>query len=79
MSSGSTTVVANGKLPILKPIFQYGFAGFAGLLLLIICWRMYVGDRQFRESMQLQAQTNAVIEQNTVAIRDLSRIVLDKL
>ena len=71
--------VGNGRLAILKPIFQYGFAGFAALLLVVICWRMYCGDQQFRDLIQLQAQTNTVIERNTTAIRELSRIVMDKL
>ena len=81
MTSVPTTVAGNGKLGvgILKPIFQYGFAGFCALLLGIICWRMYCGDQQFRELMTLQSQTNTVIEQNTSAIRELSRIVMDKL
>ncbi len=79
MGGTSTMVAANGRLAILKPIFQYGFAGFAALLLGVICWRMYVADQQFGALMQLQAKTNTVIEQNTAAIRDLNRIVMDKL
>ena len=87
MSSAPASVVGNGKLAILKnPIMQAGFAGLSIVLIGIIVWRMYVADQQFAELMVLQSQTNAVIqqhntviEQNTGAIRDLNRIVLDKL
>lgn len=81
MSTASTTVAGNGKLgmAILKPFFQAGFAGLCVVLLGIIVWRMQCADEQFSRLMLHQAKTNTVIEHNTSAIRDLSRVVMDKL
>lgn len=80
MSTAPTITRGNGKLSLISnPIVQAGFAGLCVVLIGIICWRMYCGDQQFRDLMVMQGQTNSVIEKNTAAIRDLSRIVMDKL
>jgi len=69
----------NGKFNILQPIFQYGFAGLCGVLLIIMCWQMNCRERQYDKLLEMQSETNQVIERNTSAIQELGRIVHDKL
>lgn len=65
-------------LGILQPIVQYGFAGTTVLLLAIVCWTMYRDDQRFDKVLEMQQQSNLVIERNTAAISDLSRLVRDR-
>ena len=68
-----------GKLSIFQPILQYGFAGFSMLLLAVVCWQIDKTDTYMESMMSVQGETNQVIERNTAAIRELSRVVHDKL
>lgn len=64
---------------LLQPIFQYGFAGMAAVLIAVIVWMMHCRNEQFDHLLQMQQQTNQVIERNTSAIEQLKQIVHDKL
>jgi len=65
--------------PILEPVIQYGFAGLSVLLLAMIRWMQRGADRRFDKILDFQRETNQVIERNTAAIQELSRLVHDKL
>ena len=70
----------SGRLAlVLQPVIQYGFAGLSVLLLAMICWMQHGVDRRFDNILELQRETNQVIERNTAAIQELSRLVHDKL
>ena len=69
----------SGKLGLFAPVMQYGFAGFCVVLLGMICWMQQRSDANFDKLLQMQGQTNQVIERNTAAIGELSRVVHDKL
>jgi len=47
---------------------QYGFAGFALLLLGVLCWVV-------RRVLELQAETTRVIERNTDSTRDVLQMI----
>lgn len=71
-------------LSILQPIMQYGFAGMSAVLLGILVWTMHRTDQRFDQVLEMQRETNQVIERNTqvtertiTAIQDLSRLVRD--
>ena len=66
----------NGRLALLQPVIQYGFAGMSVILLAIIVWLV---DRSDNYMYNIQKETNQVIERNTAAIQELGRIVHDKL
>lgn len=67
------------KLSILQPIMQKGFAGMCVILLGILVWTMNKADQRFNKLIDMQKETNQVIERNTAAIVELSRVVVDKL
>ena len=67
------------KFSILQPMMQYGFAGMCAVLLGILVWTMNRNDQRFDKVLEMQKETNLVIERNTAAIADLARVVHDKL
>lgn len=75
----STANAIGGPLKILQPVVQYGFAGLCVLLLAMIGWQMHCNDQRFDKLLDMQRETNQVIERNTAAIGELSRVVHDKL
>jgi len=77
--ASSVPDTTNGRTAIFKPLMQGGFAVLSVLMLAVLCWRMQVSDKQLYDLMQLQTATNSVIQENTGAIKDLSRVVMDKL
>lgn len=60
---------------ILKPLVQTGFAFFSVLLLAVVAWTIHTNDRRFDRLLETQRETNQVIERNTAAITELSRVV----
>ncbi len=70
MSTGNGT-----RFSILRPMMQGGFAGMCGVLLGILVWMMNKNDQRFDKLLEMQSQTNQVIERNTAAIVELSRVV----
>lgn len=56
----------------LQPVIQYGFLGFAGVLLGIIVWLI-------RKLLDVLEATNRIIAANTEAINDLSQATGDLL
>jgi uncharacterized membrane protein YccC len=58
--------------PMLAPIVQYGFAGFAVVLLAVLVWLI-------KQLLSLQEKTNRLIEANIEAIRELSNRTGDEL
>ena len=65
--------MSNGnKLTILQPIMQYGFAGMCAALLGIVVWMVDRGDCRFDTILEMQRETNQVIERNTAAIATLA-------
>ncbi len=67
------------KFSLLQPVVQAGFAGFSVLLLGIVCWQVNNADACMKSMMHTQVKTNQVIERNTAAINELSRVVHNKL
>ena len=57
---------------------QMGFAGLSVILLAIICWLIHSKDITLDKVMELQRETNRVVERNTAAMQELSRVVHDK-
>ena len=70
---------ATSRLSIFQPVIQYGFAGMAVVLLMFIGWMLHANEQRFNKLLDLQRETNQVIERNTAAIQELSRVVHDKL
>lgn len=70
---------AGGRSPIWQPVMQYGFAGLCVLLLGMIGWQQHRMDQRFDRLLEIQRETNQVIERNTAAIQELARVVHDKL
>lgn len=64
---------------LLAPVMQYGFAGFAALLIGVVVWQMNLNNQQFDRLLEIQRESTTVIEGNTSAIKDLGRIVHEKL
>lgn len=60
---------------ILQPIVQYGFAGMTAVLLGIVVWMVDRSDCNFDKVLEMQRQTNQVIERNTAAIAALADLV----
>lgn len=56
----------NETTNILTPIFQYGFAGFCGILLGILVWLI-------RELLKVLKENNSVIAANTAAIASVDK------
>ena len=50
-----------------SPVIQYGFAGFAAILLIVVVWLI-------RQLLHVLQDSNKVIEGNTQALRDASMI-----
>ncbi len=78
MSTSNGTV--NGLLSkagraIFNPLIQSGFACFSVLLLGVVAWTIHTNDQRFDKLLEIQTETNQVIERNTAAIVDLSRVV----
>ncbi|KKM65699.1 hypothetical protein LCGC14_1488690 [marine sediment metagenome] len=78
MSTSNGT--ANGLLSkagraIFQPLIQGGFACFSVLLLGVVVWMMNKNDQRFDKLLLIQQETNQVIERNTAAIVELSRVV----
>jgi hypothetical protein len=67
--------MSNGKLNVLQPVMQYGFAGVTAVLLGIVVWMVDRSDRKFDQMLAMQQQTNQVIERNTAAIVKLGELV----
>lgn len=67
------------KISMLQPIMQYGFASMCAVLLGIMVWMMKTNDTRFNDLLEMQKQTNSVIERNTAAIEALSTVVHNKL
>jgi len=67
--------MSNGNISILQPIVQYGFAGTTALLLGIVVWMVNRSDCNFDKVIEMQRQTNQVIERNTAAIAALGDLV----
>ena len=65
--------MSNGH--ILQPIMQYGFAGMTAVLLGIVVWMVDRSDCNFDKVIEMQRQTNQVIERNTAAIAALADLV----
>jgi hypothetical protein len=57
---------------LLTPIFQWGFAGLAAILLVIIVWMI-------KKLLEQLANSNAIIAENTMVIRELTRLTTDEL
>lgn len=72
--------MANDKgVSLMQPIMQYGFAGLTIILLGIVVWMIDCNNRDRMNAAEVIKETNQVIERNTGAIQELSRIVHDKL
>ena len=67
------------KVTLLSPFIQFGFASMAVVLIGIIAWQMERTDSYMQDILQVQKETNQVIERNTAAINELSRAVHSKL
>jgi hypothetical protein len=72
--------VANGALTkagqaIFKPVMQGGFAVFSVLLLGVLTWVIYTNNQRFDKLLDTQRETNQVVERNTAAVNELSRLV----
>ena len=73
--------MANGNQPtgligiLSQPIAQLGFAGLCVALLGIIVWMISINESRIDKILQLQTETNKVIQGNTAAIQELSRMV----
>lgn len=63
------------KASILQPIIQYGFAGMCAALLGIVVWMVDRSDQRFDKVLEMQKETNQVIERNTAAIANLADAV----
>ena len=63
----------------LSPFTQITFSGMAALLIGIVAWQMDRTDKYLQNTLQVQKETNQVIERNTAAISELSRAVHSKL
>ena len=57
--------------PLMNPVVQYGFAGFAVVLLGIIVWLMTSVMTLQKDVMALQKDTIQVIDRNTGAINEM--------
>jgi len=55
---------------VLQPIFQYGFAGFSGVLLAIIVWLT-------KRLLGLLADNNRIITEHTAITRESLKILRD--
>ena len=64
---------------IFQPVMQGGFACFSVLLLAVVAWTIHTNNQRFDRLLDTQRETNQVIERNTAAIQELSRMVHDKL
>jgi len=65
--------MSNGH--ILQPVMQYGFAGTTAVLLAIVVWMTDCAEGKFDQVLEMQRETNQVIEHNTAAITALARSV----
>jgi len=70
MSNATTN---SGRLAILQPIMQYGFAGMCAVLLGMIVWMQHRADGRFDKLLEIQRESHSVIERNTAAIEALAR------
>ncbi len=68
-----------GKMSILHLIRQYGFAGMSAVLLGIVVWMVDRSDQRFDKVLDMQKETNSVIERNTAAIAQLCDMVYHEL
>lgn len=71
---------------VLRPIVNYAFGAFAVLLLGIMCWLIQTNQQQFERLIEIQGENNKiqvenhkVIQGNTEVLKELGRIVHDKL
>ena len=70
-----STGTGNGtRFSILQPMMQYGFAGMCAVLLAILVWMMNKNDQRFDKLLDMQRETIQVIERNTAAFEDWSRV-----
>jgi len=54
--------------PLMSPVIQYGFAGFAVVLLGVIVWMLKQWQPMHTEQLALQSETNKIIAANTATI-----------
>lgn len=64
---------------LMTPIAKFGFAGMSAVLLAVIVWQVHTSEKRFDKLLEMQSQTNSVIERNTSAIEGLAKVVHDKL
>ena len=67
--------MSNGKSWLSTPMMQYGFAGTTAVLLGIVVWMVDRADARFDKVLEMQSETNQVIERNTAAIANLADVV----
>ena len=75
MTQNANGLLSKAGQAIFRPLIQGGFAVFSVLLLGLLAWTIHVDNQRFDKLLDTQRETIQVVERNTAALHELSRVV----